>query len=276
MDNFSQVNFKHGCAKLQSASSSLLCLTSNDGGELLIYNTETKDYMPVPLGPGGINQELFNNSANVEDILNSSLKPNTLYSVYLNSDCTLRFYETFKRGNPTLDGYGIYIHPINKSVYVGQVYSGNNNISTIITPSIHMQQPCYSHFNPWLFGFQTTVLIGNKFTKSMNGVQQYPSLLTVTEGISECFKINGSLNFKGGFFGTISYCIEVNGTSIDGPWVSSSPKQTVSTKHFSWQLLTATWMSAPPIGVYTVKPVIEFTGFGKLEYKTHLLGELSL
>lgn len=291
MSAFSQQNFKHGVAKLQSATPTLLCLTGNDGGNILVQSATTGEYMPVSLGPAGRNQECFNNTAYVKGVPNQSLAPNTLYSVYLrNFDGTedgsrLDFWPTFEGFNPTIDPNGLYVGNtggINIGLmYLGQLWSGDSNISTLIAPSMHMRQPCYSHFNPWTFGFQTDVLQSNAFTSGMSGPQPAPTILTVTEGISESPSFSGLLNFYGNdpstIGGLVTYCLEVSGTSIDGPWSVRSPIQYHTiTKDNAWVTLVANWNSAPPIGVYTARPVISYSGSGSILFRSSILGNLSL
>lgn len=291
MSSFSQLNFKHGAAKLQSGSSSQLCLTSNDGGEILVQSATTGEYIPIALSPAGINQECFNHTANIMGVPNQSLQANTLYSCYLRNTnglengCHHEFYPTFQGFNPTIDPNGLYVGNtggINIGLmYLGQLWTGNSNISTIISPAEHMQQPCYSHFNPWTFGFQTTITQVNAFNAGMSGVQSSPSILTVSEGISESPEFTGFLNFYGNdpstIGGFVTYCIEVSGMSIDGAWNVRSPVQYFTlTKDNAWYSLTANWMSAPPIGVYTARPVITYSGGGSILYRTQLLGKLAL
>ena len=288
--------FKHGAAKLQSGSSSQLCLTSNDGGMILAQSALTGDFMPIPLGPGGLNQECFNNTACVMGTVNQSLAANTLYSVYLrNLDGTtwnnrLEFWPTFSGFNPTLQGNGLYVGNtggVNIGLmYLGQLWTANSDIATVIAPAENLKQPCYSHFNPWTFGFQTTFKQCNNFTQGMSGTQSSPSILTVTEGLSESPEFSASLQFYGNAANTIggyvTFGIEVSGTAINGaggstPWsVTTELQRWTITKDNQWITLTANWMSAPPIGVYTAKPVINYTGSGSILYRCGLLGKLSL
>ncbi len=288
--------FKHGAAKLQSGTSSQLCLTSNDGGMILAQSATTGDFTPFSLSPAGRNVECFNGTCYVEGVANQSLQPNTLYSVYLHNldgtdaNCQLQFWRTFQGFNPTIDPHGIYVGNtggINIGLtYLGQLYTGNSNISTLIAPGEHLQQPCYSHYNPWTFGFQTTDVQCNAFHQAMSGVQQSPTILTVTEGISESPEFVGHLNFYGNdvltIGGTVSYFIQVSGTAINGnggsqAWTVSSPTQYLTIgKDNQWYSLTANWMSAPPIGVYVARPVISYTGNGSILYRTSILGKLSL
>lgn len=296
MSIFSQLNFKHGAAKLQSASSSLLCLTSNDGGEILVQSAVTGDLIPIALSPGGINQELFNATASVMGTPNQTLAANTLYSVYLKNldgletGCVLDFWPTFSGYNPTLQANGMYIGntggPNIGLMYVGQIWTGSSNISTVISPADHMAQPCYSHFNPWTFGFQTNEVQLTSFVQANSGVQSTPSILTVTEGISECPGFTGLLNFyantAASIGGYVTFYIQVSGTGINGSggstaWTVNSPVQFLTIKNDNtWYSLSAEWMSAPPIGVYTAKPYIAYTGAGSLTIHTSLLGKLSL
>lgn len=287
MSTFSQLNFKHGAAKLQSASSSLLCLTSNDGGELLVQSATTGKWMPLTLSPAGLNQELFNNTACVEGVPNKSLSPNTLYSVYIKNldgteaGCKMDFYRTFAGFNPGIDISGIYIGntggPNIGLTYVGQVFTGNNDISTIIGPCPNMRQPVYSHFNPWTFGFQSTSVIIPNFTQANNGPTG-PSILTVTEGISESPEFTALCGtYALTLPQTIEFYIEVSGMSITGPWSSRSPSQYFTCNHTSsWFTMVANWMSAPPIGVYTARPVIKLLNPGTCYISTSILGKLTL
>lgn len=288
--------FKNGAAKLQTGSSSQLCLTGNDGGMILVQSASTGDFMPISLSPAGRNVECFNGTCYVEGVANQSLQPNTLYSVYLHNldgtdaNCQLQFWRTFSGFNPTINPNGIYVGNtggINIGLtYLGQLYTGNSDISTRIAPADHLYQPCYSHFNPWNFGFQTTDVQCNAFNQGMSGVQQAPTILTVTEGISECPDIFGTLNFYGNdpstIGGTVSYCIQVSGTAINGsggsqPWTSSSPMQYLTiTKDNAWMSIISKWQSAPPIGVYVVRPIINYTGSGSILYRTNLLGNIYL
>lgn len=288
--------FKHGAAKLQSGSSSQLCLTGNDGGMILAQSATSGDFTPYSLSPAGRNVECFNGSCCVEGVPSQSLQPNTLYSVYLHNldgtdaNCQLQFWRTFAGFNPTIDPHGIYVGNtggINIGLtYLGQLYTGSSNISTLVAPGEHLQQPCYSHYNPWTFGFQTTFKQVNSFTQGMSGTQSSPSILTVTEGVSESPEFTGTLQFYGNASNTIggyvTFGIEVSGTAINGvggstPWsVTTELQRWTITKDNQWITLTANWMSAPPIGVYTAKPVINYTGAGSLLYRCGLLGKLSL
>lgn len=295
MSIFSQLNFKHGTAKLQSASSSLLCLTGNDGGNILVQDAISGNYMPVALSPFGINQELFNGTAHVEGVANQTLTANTLYSVYLKNpdgieaNSYLEFWRTFSGFNPTIDPNGLYVGNtggINISLmYVGQIWTGNSDISTIVALTAHLKQPCYSHFNPWHFGFQTTTLTINSFTQANNGVQNGLSILSVTEGISECFEVSGFVGVYGVSLSastTIQYQIQVSGTCINGSggsaaWTSLSPAKYLTIPATSqWVNIEAEWMSAPPIGVYVIQPVISLLNPATCIIQTALLGKLSL
>lgn len=283
--------FKHGAAKLQTGTPTQLCLTSNDGGMILVQNAVTGDYMPVSLSPAGRNVECFNNTACVEGVENQSLAPNTLYSVYLRNldgteeNCRLEFWRTFQGHNPTIDMNGLYVGNtggINVGLmYLGQLWTGNSNVGTRIAPQPDLYQPCYSHFNPWKFGFQSTVVQLNGFNAQSSGVIASPSILTVTEGISDCPEISAALNFYGNdpstIGGYVTFCIEVKGQSVDGAWSVRSPEQRWTiTKDNAWISLNAQWMSAPPIGVYTARPVITYQGGGSLTCQVQLLGKLYL
>src|SRR5947209_9173701 len=190
MSTFSQLNYKHGAAKLQSSSSTVLSLTGNDGGNILVQSATTGNFMPVALGPAGINQNLFNGTADVMFQPNQSLQAQTLYSVYLRnldgteSGCVMSFWPTFQGYNPTIissgDGMGMYVANtggVNVGLmYLGQVFTGASDISTVIGPAASMRQPCYSQFNPWKFGFQTTPVVASAFTTAQNGVQASPTI----------------------------------------------------------------------------------------------------
>lgn len=278
-------SFKHGTAKLQASTSTMVSIGGNDGGAILIQSATTKDYQ---LSTNfGLSQELFNNTANIEGISNQSLSPNTLYSVYIANidgkewNNELQFWPTFDNNNPTLENNGLYVNSKNGSTYLGQIYTNNCNIITVMGSTENLVQNCYSHFNPWSFGFQTTQVSGS-FKKSMSGSQSTPSILTVTEGISDCPIFNGQLTFKGGCPGsTVSYYIKVEGTSIGAiggsNWVCNSPIQTVKILNpFRTHVLNSMWGSAPPIGIYKATPVIIYTGIIPLIYSTELLGQLYL
>lgn len=295
MSLFSQSNFKHGACKLQASTGTMLSLTSNDGGNLLIQNAVTGELYPVATGPGGMpNQELFNNTACVEGVSNQSLLLNTLYSVYIRDTngnenyIKFEFWRTFSGYNPTLNGDGLYIGrtggPNIGLMYVGQLYTGDGDIRSVLDPTLKdLKQFCYSHFNPWTFGWQTkTVEVSG--TESSNWESQLPSIVTVTEGLSESPKASGFVNYyatlPGGY---ISYFIRVKGTGVDeltgsSEWCVDSPIQYGSPMGaaYRWSSLTANWLSAPPIGVYTIQPVIKYVGPGNIVFRTQLLGELTL
>jgi len=291
MSQFSQQNFKFGAAKLQASNKSLLSLTSNDGGEMLVQSATSGDYISVALGPGGLNQECFNGTAIVNGQQNQSLLSNTLYSVYLRNldgneyNCKLEFWETFKGHNPIIEGNGLYVANtggVNIGLmYLGQVFTQNNDISTLIFASAHLKQCVYSHFNPWKLGFQTDV-IPTTLNENASGRQVAPTILTVTEGIADAQDISASINFYGTHSQVlISFCIEVNGTAIDEKggsqhWMLRSPLQYLTIANANcWYQLNANFMSAPPIGVYTVYPIINYKGPGSITCHTQILGKLS-
>lgn len=284
----------HGQCYLTASTNSLLSLSGWHGGNLYVKSVTTGDYLELALGPNGIGQELFNGTAYVHGVPNQSLAPDSLYSVYVRNlnglpyigppHNVLDFYVTFAGYDIQTNGDCITIGPppIDNLTYVGLVFTGNSNISTVIGPSDHMRQTVYSHYNQIFLGFQSNVVSVSGFTQGMSGIQASPSILLVTEGLSDCPVIDGTLNFhcnvEDGDY--VSYQIVVKGTAINGtggfqPWESRSPLQFHSvTKANRWQQLTATWQSAPPIGVYTAYPVINYFGSGSLTYRTQLLGKL--
>lgn len=294
MSIFSQLNFKFGAAKLNSNNANELALVGNDGGEILVYSPITSDFISCALNPGGLVQNLFNNTCYIMGVANQTAAANTLYSVYLRNldgtenGCVMDLWPTLSGYNPDLNNSNMYIKTINDVplIYLGQVWTGSSDISTIISPATDLRQPCYSHFNPWNFGFQSTVVQSSPFTQGMSGVQSSPSILTVTEGISECPSFHASLNFYGNdpatVGGFVEFYIQVSGQCIDGAgggttWTSNSPTQYLTVKnHSTFYQMTAEWMSAPPIGVYTAKLVVNYTGSGSLLYRSQMLGRLSL
>jgi hypothetical protein len=288
MSTFSQQNYRHGNARLNANDSSNLALVSNDGGEILVQNSSTGDYFPVALYPSGIVQNLFNNTAYVMGTANQSLSSNTLYSVYLmnldgtESGCVMDFWPTFSGYNPIIESNGMFVAntggvDIGK-MYLGQIWTGSSNIQTVMTGD-NLQQCAFSHFNPWCFGFQTNQNNVN-FSPSMNGAQSSPSILFASEGIVGCSVIHGQLIIVGNNVGsTINFSIQVSGTAIDGSggsqsWTVSSPmvNKTITTTNCC-ETLSAVWMSAPPIGIYTAKPVINLNS-GSATIACSLLGEI--
>ncbi len=293
MSTFSQLNFKFGQCKLQATSATRLDLTSHDGGNILVQNVTTGQYYPIALGPGGsTGQELFNGTAFVEGVANQSLASNTLYSVYLKdidgneTRVKMDFYRTFSGYNPTVEGNGLFVGntggPNIGLMYLGQVYTDNNNVTSVLAPAKDLKHRTYSHFLPWTFGFQTTTQV-IKMRQATDISTLIPTILTVSEGISEGPEAYGSINFYSDKQNDlVTYQIEVSGTAIDGAggsvaWSSLSPIQYATIGHtYNWQQLSAFWASAPPIGVFTIKPVITYSGTGNLVVRTQLCGRITL
>lgn len=283
-------SYKQGKCKLQSGTSSLLCLTSHDGGSLMVQSATTGEYIQVDLDPGGLNQELFNNTCVINGVENKSASPNTLYSVYVRnlsgntykSDNRLELWET-KDFLPTLESQGFFVAntggPNVGLMYVGLVYTGNSNISTILAPGLNLRCPVYSHFNPWAFGFQTTTAINSNFTQSNNGVQNNPSIFFVTEGLMDCPLIIATVNFYSSVSKTFEVALNISGEGKSegtayGPWNQNTQSVFVTAPANSWQQVVVSWMSAPPTGHYTAKPIINMLNSGTATVRVHMLGHI--
>ncbi len=277
--------YKHGKCKLQCGVPSLLCLTSHDGGSLVVQSATTGEYIPIKLGPEGLNQECFNNTAVVDEQENKSLVPNTLYSVFVrNLDGTeegnrLEFITSCQGFNPLIiESNGFYVAntggPNIGLMYVGQVFSGNSDMSSHMAPSKYLTCPVSSHFNEWNFGFQSTPIIKSNFTPANNGLQTDPTILFVTEGISSCPTIQATLDFLPLVDNTtFEFCIHVSGQTITGSWVTTSIVRYCTGKFGNWTNIDALWQSAPPVGVYTAKLVINCLS-GRADIRSSMLGNI--
>ncbi len=302
MSQFSQLNFKHGTGKLQASTSSMLSLTSQDGGNVLVKSAIDGSYIPVDLNPAGLNQECFNNTAYVSGIPNQSLSSNTLYSVYLRNldgnttpnpaSNIFDFYPTLSNGQPgSIDMNGLYLGPNTTSqyMYLGQVYTGNNDLSPIIGSAADMRQNVFSHIGQvWTLGYQTTNVCNNSFTMANNGIQSSPSIFTVTEGVCECPEFTGTINFLSTSTPPantyIAFCLQITGQGIDhmgggGSYSVQSPLQYLTIRNaFEWQQGIVKWKSAPSIGTCKARLYIMLNSSANITLwmNMNILGNITL
>ncbi len=296
---FEDTPFGHGTAKLQAASATSLSISQEDGQGMLMWNSATSALRMVRLDSITTAGNLFSgNTTYVNGAANQNALPNKLYSIYVNNtDPTnqnatrLELWETYSgvgvaAWGPIIGDLGVYFKPTtaggaiadNTRTYVGIIWTGASDISNKIASAASMGNFVYSHFakNRWKFGYKTT-LVSNAIASATLTTQTTPAVLSVSEAISDSPRYDAKANATCDTAGAVvSFRISISGTSFNGAaFTDTSNTSTGGVPSANIPVhLTATWESAPPMGVYTAQTDIA-VDIGSCTFATQIIGHLS-